>query len=38
MVTEPYAYLIKPFKDSEMETNIDIALYKHRAEEKKCAY
>lgn len=33
-ITEPYAYIIKPFEERELEINISIALYKHRAEEK----
>ena len=32
MVTEPYGYLIKPFNDSELKANIEMALYKHKAE------
>lgn len=28
-VTEPYGYIIKPFKDIDLQTNIEIALYKH---------
>ncbi len=33
-ITEPYAYIIKPFEERELEINISIALYKHKAEEK----
>lgn len=29
-VTEPFGYLIKPYKDRELVINIEIALYKHR--------
>ena len=29
-ITEPFGYLIKPYKDRELEINIEIALYKHR--------
>lgn len=32
-VTEPFGYILKPFKDLELKTAIEIALYKHRAEE-----
>lgn len=28
-VTEPYGYIIKPFKDKELQTTIEMALYKH---------
>lgn len=28
-ITEPFGYLIKPFKERELEINIEIALYKH---------
>jgi diguanylate cyclase (GGDEF)-like protein/PAS domain S-box-containing protein len=31
-VTEPYAYIVKPFEDRELDTNISIALYKHAME------
>lgn len=31
-ITEPYAYIIKPFEERELEINISIALYKHKAE------
>lgn len=31
-ITEPYAYIIKPFEERELHTNIEIALYKHRAD------
>jgi signal transduction histidine kinase len=30
--TEPFGYIIKPFKDYELRANIEIALYKHKAE------
>ncbi len=33
-ITEPFAYLVKPFKEKELYTNIEIALYRHRAERK----
>jgi PAS domain S-box-containing protein len=32
-VTEPYGYIIKPFQERELHTAIEIALYKHKAEE-----
>jgi predicted ArsR family transcriptional regulator len=35
MVTEPYGYLIKPFNDSELKANIEMAIYKHKAEEER---
>jgi CheY-like chemotaxis protein len=28
-VTEPYGYIIKPFKSSELNANIEMAIYKH---------
>jgi diguanylate cyclase (GGDEF)-like protein/PAS domain S-box-containing protein len=31
-VSEPYGYVLKPFDNRELEINIEIALYKHRAE------
>ena len=32
--TEPFGYLIKPFEQRELETTIEIALYKHKLEKK----
>ncbi len=32
-VTEPYGYILKPFEDRELHTAIEIALYKHAAEQ-----
>ena len=32
-LTEPYACIIKPFKEKELHSNIEIALFKHRSEE-----
>lgn len=32
-VTEPFGYIIKPFEDRELFSAIEIALYKHKAEE-----
>lgn len=31
-ITAPYGYVLKPFDNRELEINIEIALYKHRAE------
>lgn len=31
-ITEPYAYLVKPFKDRELQINLEIAFYKNRME------
>jgi len=31
-VTEPFAYIIKPFEDRELHGHIEIALYKHETE------
>lgn len=31
-ITAPYGYILKPFGNRELEINIEIALYKHRAE------
>jgi two-component system response regulator LytT len=31
-VTEPHGYIIKPFKEIDLQTNIEIALYKHEKE------
>ena len=31
-VTEPYGYILKPFEERELHTNIEIALYKHKSE------
>ena len=33
-IVEPYGYILKPFKDKELYTTIDIALYKYRMENK----
>ena len=32
--TQPYGYLIKPFKMEELQSTIEMALYKHKMEEK----
>ncbi len=31
-ITEPFGYIIKPFKERELKINIEIALYKYRME------
>jgi len=33
-ITEPFGYIIKPFKERELQVNIEIALYKHETEKK----
>jgi two-component system, cell cycle sensor histidine kinase and response regulator CckA len=33
-VTEPFGYILKPFEDRELESHIEMALYKHEAERK----
>lgn len=33
-VTEPFGYLIKPFEDREIQAAIEMALYKHQAEQR----
>jgi len=33
-ITEPYGYVIKPFNERDLHTNIEIALYKHMMEKK----
>ncbi len=33
--TEPYGYLIKPFREGEVNVNIEMAVYKHNSEKKK---
>jgi len=32
-VTEPFGYILKPFEDSDLKISIEMALYKHRADE-----
>jgi len=32
-VTEPYGYLLKPFDERELQTTIEIALYRHQAQQ-----
>ena len=33
-ITEPYGYIIKPFRERELHITIDMALYKHKMERK----
>ena len=33
-ITEPYGYMVKPFRTSEMKAHIEMALYKHESEKK----
>src|SRR3990172_10007461 len=33
-ITEPFGYIIKPFNERELHTNIEIALHKHKMEKK----
>ncbi len=33
-ITEPYGYIVKPFKERELHITIDMALYKHRVEKR----
>ncbi|MEO5359292.1 MAG: response regulator [Nitrospirota bacterium] len=33
-LTEPFGYLLKPFQDKELQTNIEMALYRHNMESK----
>lgn len=33
-ITEPFGYILKPFEEKELETTIEIALSRHRAEER----
>ena len=33
-ITEPYGYIIKPFEDRELNTAIEMALYKHKMEKR----
>ncbi|MBL7152711.1 MAG: response regulator [Phycisphaerae bacterium] len=37
-ITEPFAYITKPFEARELRTNIEIALYRHKAERKILDY
>ncbi|MFZ3169509.1 MAG: PAS domain S-box protein [Candidatus Methanoperedens sp.] len=31
-ITEPYGYIVKPFKERELQISIEMALYKHKTE------
>jgi len=33
-ITEPYAYMIKPFRDRELQLNLEIAFYRSTMEKK----
>ncbi|MBI4319053.1 MAG: PAS domain S-box protein, partial [Chloroflexi bacterium] len=33
-ITEPYGYIVKPFRDRELHITIDMALYRHQMERK----
>jgi len=33
-ITEPYGYIVKPFEDNLLKSNIEMALYKHSMEQK----
>lgn len=33
-VTEPFGYMLKPFEERELHSNIEMALYKHHAEKR----
>src|SRR6185436_1165545 len=33
-VTEPFGYVIKPFEERDLHTSIEVALYKHQAEQR----
>ncbi|MBI4764266.1 MAG: PAS domain-containing protein [Deltaproteobacteria bacterium] len=33
-ITEPYAYIVKPFRERDLHITIDVALYKHTLERK----
>ncbi|MBI5445856.1 MAG: PAS domain S-box protein [Deltaproteobacteria bacterium] len=33
-ITEPYGYIVKPYKERELHITIDVALYKHKTERK----
>jgi len=32
-ITEPFGFIVKPFNERDLQTNIEMALYKHRMEE-----
>ena len=33
-ITEPFGYLIKPYNERELHTNIEVSLYRHRMEQR----
>lgn len=33
-ITEPFGYVLKPFEERELQSTIEIALYRHKAEQK----
>src|SRR5581483_9729273 len=33
-ITEPFGYILKPFEERELQSTIEIALYRHKAEQK----
>ena len=33
-ITEPFGYLIKPYKERDLHTNIEVSLYRHRMEQR----
>ena len=33
-IAEPYGYILKPFEERELRSNIEVALYKHKVENK----
>jgi putative two-component system response regulator len=33
-ITEPFGYIVKPFQERELHSNIEMALYKHKTERK----
>jgi CheY-like chemotaxis protein len=35
MITGPYGYLVKPYKEAELKANIKMALYKHKTDNKR---
>lgn len=37
-LTEPYGYILKPFKGSEVNANIQMAIYKYESDKKKKEY
>jgi PAS domain S-box-containing protein len=34
-LTDPYAYIVKPFEERELRTNVEIVLNRHRAEQER---